>query len=99
VATIETVLQQINSNGKTGNVYAFCTLMENSKLPIKVIKPKGYDFTELLLSINGEQYVFMPNHKYLMIRKPQYEIEHEFTMDDYVKQFKGNVVASNKTYE
>ena len=55
VATIETVLQQINSNGKTGNVYAFCTLMENSKLPIKVIKPKGYDFTELLLAINGEQ--------------------------------------------
>ena len=99
VATIETVLQQINSNGKTGNVYAFCTLMGNSKLPIKVIKPKGYDFTELLLAINGEQYVFMPNHKYLMIRKSQYEIEHEFTMDDYVKQFKGNVVASNKTYE
>lgn len=27
------------------------------------------------------------------------EIEHKFTMDDYVKQFKGNVVASNKTYE
>ena len=92
VATIETILQQINQNGKTGNIYAFCTLMQNSKLPIKVIKPKDYNFTVLLLVINGEQYVFMPNHKYLMLRKSEYEIEKEWNMVDYIKWFEKKIM-------
>ena len=92
VATIETVLQQINSDGKTGDIYTFCTLMKDSKLPIKVFKPKGYNFTGLLLVINGEQYVFMPNHKYLMLRKSEYEIEKEWNMVDYIKWFEKKIM-------
>ncbi len=99
VATIETVLQQINSNGKLGNIYTFCTSMQNSKIPIKVIKPKGYNFMGLLLVINGDQYFFRPNHKYLMLHKLEYEIEHEVTMTDYLKWFEKNVISKNKMHE
>ena len=87
VGAIETVLGQINSNGQTGNTYNFCKLMQDSKLPIKVIKPKGCDFTELLINVNGELYRFGTRHRYAMIQKLKYETEKEWTMVDYVKWF------------
>lgn len=99
IATIETVLQQINSNGQIGNTYNFCKLMQGSKLPIKVVKPKGYDFTELLISINGELYKFGTRHKYAMIQKLQYKIDKEWTMSDYVKLYKQNSINKNKEHE
>lgn len=95
VAAIETVLKQINSNGP-GNVYNFCKLMQDSKLPIKVIKPQDGDYRVLLLNINGELYTFSTNHKYLMISKLHDKIEQEWTMSDYIKWFEKNTINKSK---
>ena len=96
VAAIEKTLQQINSNGQIGNTYDFCKLMQKTKLPIKVIKPMGCDFTELMLDINGDPYKFGTKHKYAMIKKLPYRIEKEWTISDYVKWFEENLINKTK---
>ncbi|MBR1954094.1 MAG: hypothetical protein IKA25_03415 [Alphaproteobacteria bacterium] len=99
VATIEKVLEQINTNGQTGGVYTFCKLMHTSKLPIKVIKPRGTNYNMLLLNINGEAYTFGTNHKYLMMHKLENEIEQEWTLGDYIKWFEENIIKHDNEHK
>lgn len=90
--TIESVLQQINSNNHTGQIYDFCKLMLNSKLPIKIIEPKGCNYKTLVLKINQDLYCFSPGRNYVFLNKINCETEREWTIREYVKDFEARTI-------
>ncbi len=91
LAAIETVLQELNSNQQIGNIYNFCTKIQDSKLPIRVIKAQNWERETLMLTINGEKYTFGTRRKYLMLSKLMDEIEQEYTIDEFIKMVETTV--------
>jgi len=102
IATIETILKQINNTKSVGNVYTFCKTLGDKKLPIKIMLLKDdtqEPYTRITIKIKNDLYYFGPHNKYCFLHKiipDEFTILSEQTPMEYVKSYEQNI-AKGKT--
>ena len=98
IATIETILKQINRGDSVGNIYKFCNTCNSTNLPIKIMSVQqetGTVSTRITIKIKNDLYEFAPHNKYCFLRKiaqDKYTILAEQTPAEYVKSFNENIM-------